>query len=685
MIMAIPVVIVVFTGLYARRYMKSVAHFMSGGRLAGRYLITVARGEMFAGAVVFVAYFEIVAKAGFTFTWWRLLEAPVIVVIAATGFVVWRFRETRAMTLAQFFEIRYSRNFRLFTGMLAVTAGVLNFGIIPAVGARFFISFLNLPATLDLGGMTVPTYVILMGVFLSVSLFITLSGGLITDMVTDCVEGIISQLFYLGIIAALIYLFSWSQVSEVLGNHPHGESLLNPFDSRSIEDFNLWFVLMQILLGVYGTMAWQNNSAYNSAALTPHESRMSGVLGRWREMGRTTVIALLAVGALTFLSHPDFALRAQGAIDQAASMTDPQTRQQMSVPIALAHLLPIGIKGALCAILLLGVFGGDSTHLHSWGGIFVQDVVMPLRKKPFTARQHIRVLRFSAIGVALFAFVFGCLFREMEYIMMWWKVTTGIYVGGAGAAIIGGLYWKKGTTAGAWSALIVGSLLSVGGILAQKLVPGFPLNGMQIAFFSALIAIGVYVVVSLITLREDYNMDRMLHRGAYAQIKEAVEAEVVRAKAARPKFWQRIMGIDENFTRGDKWIAGGLVAWTSFWAGVMGVGSIWNLLSPWSTETWSLYWLIAGVGVPILMTLITGIWFTWGGVSDIRALFRRLKAASVDERDDGSVVGGQNRDSAAVAAEENAEARRHEGRRGGKTEEKEPQNARSTRTQTPDP
>jgi SSS family solute:Na+ symporter len=650
MMMAIPAVIVLITGFYARRYMKSVAHFMSGGRLAGRYLITVARGEMFAGAVVFVAYFEIVAKAGFTFTWWRLLEAPVIVIIAATGFVVWRFRETRAMTLAQFFEVRYSRNFRLFTGVLAVVAGVLNFGIIPSVGARFFVSFLDLPVTLDIAGLVVPTYVLLMACFLSVSLFICLSGGLITDMVTDCVEGIISQLFYLGIIAALIYMFSWSQVTDVLTSRPAGESMLNPFDSRSIEDFNLWFVLMQILLGVYGTMAWQNNSAYNSAALTPHESRMSVVLGRWREMGRTTVIALLAVCALTFLSHPDFVAQAQGAVDQAAGLSDPQTRQQMSVPIALAHLLPIGIKGALCAILLLGVFGGDSTHLHSWGGIFVQDVLMPTRKKPLTPKQHIRALRFAAVGVATFAFIFGCLFREMEYIMMWWKVTTGIYVGGAGAAIIGGLYWKKGTTAGAWTALIAGSLLSVGGIFAQKYIPSFPLNGMQIAFFSAGIAIALYVIVSLLTLREDYNMDRMLHRGAYAQIKQAVEAEVVTAQAPKPKFWQRMIGLDENFTRGDKWIAGGLVGWTMSWAAVMVIGSIWNLISPWSDEVWSTYWLISGVVVPILMTVITGIWFTWGGVRDIRSLFRRLREAASDELDDGSVVGNQNRDSAVAEA-----------------------------------
>jgi SSS family solute:Na+ symporter len=652
LMMTIPVVVVVTTGLYAQRYMKSVAHFLSGGRLAGRYLLAVARGEMFAGAVVFVAYFEVVAKAGFTFTWWRQLEQPVIVIIAATGFVIWRFRETRAMTLAQFFEIRYSRNFRLFTGILAVIAGVLNFGIIPSVGARFFVSFLDLPVSLPVAGGTIPTYVVLMGAFLSVSLWVTLSGGLITNMVTDCVEGIISQVFYLAIIAALAMKFTWSQASTVLGDRPPGESLLNPFDSRSIEDFNLWYVLMQILLGVYGTMAWQNNSAYNSAALTPHESRMSGILGRWREMGRTTVIALLAVAAMTFLAHPDFAVQSQSAVEQASHLADGHVREQMSIPIALAHLLPVGIKGALCAILLLGVFGGDSTHLHSWGGIFVQDVILPMRRKAMSAKGHIRALRYSVTGVAVFAFIFGCVFHEMDYIMMWWKVTTGIYVGGAGAAIIGGLYWKKGTAAGAWTALLTGSLLSVGGIFAQKVFPGFPLNGMQISFFSALTAIGLYVVVSLLTCRQDFNMDRMLHRGAYRVIKDKAETVALPDQPARRvPFWERMIGLDANFTRGDKWIAGGLVGWTGFWAAVMVVGSIWNLVAPWPARVWSNYWMIAGVAVPIFMTLVTGIWFTWGGVKDIRSLFARLKNGTVNDRDDGTVVGGQNRDEVHLAPE----------------------------------
>jgi SSS family solute:Na+ symporter len=132
LMVALSVVLVLGFGAYTRRLMKSVADFVAGGRLAGPYLLAVARGEMQAGAVVFVAAFEVVTKSGFTLQWWGAISTPFVIVVAISGFVVYRFRETRALTLAQFFEMRYSRRFRLFAGGLAFFAGLANFGIIPA-------------------------------------------------------------------------------------------------------------------------------------------------------------------------------------------------------------------------------------------------------------------------------------------------------------------------------------------------------------------------------------------------------------------------------------------------------------------------------------------------------------------------------------------------------------------------
>ncbi len=641
---ALPLIIVLTIVLYAQRYMKSVADFMSSNRLAGPYLLAVARGELQAGAVVFVASFEIISHSGLSLGWWGWISGPIGILIAMSGFVIYRYRETRAMTLGQFFEIRYSKPFRVFAGALGFFAGIMNFGIIPAVGARFLVYILGFPPELHWGTWSIPTYIPLMGFFLCITLGLALSGGLLTVMIADCVEGIIAQLGYLVIIAAVLLTFSWKQMSEVLSNRPPHQSFLNPFDSMGLADFNPWYVLLTVCVGVYGTMAWQNASAYNSAAITPHASVMGGLLARWREMGKGAVITLLAIGGMTYLSHPDFAAQAQSVHSALNQIADPHMRTQMEIPIAVTELLPIGVKGILCALLLMGIFGGDSTHLHSWGGIFVQDVLVPLRKKPFTPKQHIRILRISIIGVALFAFLFGSLFRQTSYIGMWWTITTAVFVGGAGSVIIGGLYWKKGTTAGAWVALITGAVLSLTGILIRQFSDGhFPLNFLHMAAIVAVVSISLYIGVSLLTCKEDFNLDRMLHRGPYAAIKESV-GETIEQPQTRTSWWARLLGFSEHYTFSDKLVASGLLGWSIFFAIVFLVGTAWNLIAPWPLSWWATFWHIVGIGLPVLMAFITAIWFTWGGVRDIRRLFRSLAAQRVNALDDGTVVGHHNLD-----------------------------------------
>jgi SSS family solute:Na+ symporter len=296
----------------------------------------------------------------------------------------------------------------------------------------------------------------------------------------------------------------------------------------------------------------------------------------------------------------------------------------------------------------MGIFGGDSTHLHSWGGLFVQDVLVPLRKKPFEPKQHIRALRLSSAGVAVFAFLFGCFFRQTEYIFFWWTITQTIYIGGAGAAIIGGLYWKKGTTVGAWTALFTGSTLAVGGILARQVYgDAFPLNVVQVSFYATLLAIASYVLLSLLTNKEDFNLERMLHRGKYAVIREQV-GEMVKPSARRKVWLGRLIGFDENFTLGDKWISGSLLGWSVFWFVVFIIGTVWNLAVPWPLHAWSAFWHVTSIGLPICFAVITAIWFTWGGLRDMRALFRRLREQQVNHLDDGTVVGRQNLDEAAL-------------------------------------
>src|SRR5678815_4828352 len=121
-----PILLVFGFAVYTNRFVKSVADFLSGGRCAGRYLLANARGESDAGLSNTSAQFERILISGFVLSFWDKLFYPIILLFSISGFVIYRFRETRAMTLAQFLEIRYSRNFRLYMRTVAFISGILN-------------------------------------------------------------------------------------------------------------------------------------------------------------------------------------------------------------------------------------------------------------------------------------------------------------------------------------------------------------------------------------------------------------------------------------------------------------------------------------------------------------------------------------------------------------------------------
>src|SRR5690606_18353340 len=103
-----------------------------------------------------------------------------------------------------------------------------------------------------------------------------------------------------------------------------------------------------------------------------------------------------------------------------------------------------------------------------WGSILVQDVVLPFRRRPLTPRRHLRLLRLSIACVAAFSFGFSLLISQTQYVAMFLTLTGAIFMAGAGAAIIGGLYWPRGTTAGAWAAMITGAAVAAAGTIIKQ-------------------------------------------------------------------------------------------------------------------------------------------------------------------------------------------------------------------------
>ena len=625
--------LVVTTGLawHTRCYMRSVADFLAANRCAGRYLLTVSQGVTSVGLITAIGFFQLYYEAGFTAVWWSIISLPVTTIIYLSGWVLYRYRQTRVLTLSQFFEIRYSRNFRVFMGILAWVSGVINFGIFPAVACRFFINFCGLPAQFDLFGLSISTYPNLLFFLILAALYFTFVGGQITIMVTDFIQGLFMNIALLLILVFVFVSFQWGQVTEALLQAPEGASMLHPFQAGQHENFGPWFFVMLLAISFYTQNSWQGSQGYNCASSTPHEAKMGSVLSIWRVQGQNLLYVVVAVAVFTIMRHPAFSHIAAQANGVLNAIENTEVKNQMTIPVVLGRFLPRGLLGIFCATMVAAFISTHNTYLHSWGSIFIQDVVMPFRKTPFSPKRHLFLLRISICGVAMIIFLFSLLFRQSDRIILFLMLTGAVYLGGAGSAVIGGLYWKKGTTTAAWFAIFTGSILSVSGIIARQFNPVFFLNGIEITFFASCTSAVVYVVTSLLFPHKNFNLEEMLHRGKYARVEDVVDAK------QKPSSILHRLGITSEFNRRDKAIYLSTIIWAIFWVVIFVIITTYHFIFGTSTEFWMKFWRIY-IWFIMFVSIVATIWLAAGGIIDLKKMFVRLKALKRDDTDDGYVL-----------------------------------------------
>jgi len=680
LIVAIALGCMIYSVSMTKGLMKSVTDFLSAGRTAGRYVLSVSSGVAGLGAISIVMFLEMGYVAGFSLSWWGLSQGIIILAITMSGWVIYRFRSTRCLTLAQFFEKRYSRNFRIFAGIVAFAAGIINFGIFPAVGAQFFINYCGLPESF----MGIPMYPLVMFVLLSIALYFVYTGGQIAVIIADFFQGIFVTIVLFIATMYLFFTIGWEQVSESLEQTPiklareevqglqqessfqmlpqtekdtkiaginekyENSSRINPFKTSQVEDFNFWYYLIGIIGIMYGTLGWQGAQGYNSSAKSAHEAKMGSVLAGFRGLPQGLFMFLVPVLVYVLMNHPDYQAVADAVNSSLDKISTDTLRTQLRAPFLLSEILPVGLLGAFAALMLAAFISTHDTYLHSWGSIFIQDVIMPFRGKPFDKETHLRVLRYSIFGVAVFIFLFSLLFSQNQKIALYFALTAAIFSGGCGAVIIGGLYWERGTTAAAWTAMIIGAFIGVGGTLVKQVSVDWLSDVTSLAMIKTILlylrdingqeywGIGMasssisYIFVSLVGNRSSIDMDKLLNRGRYS-IKG--EMAVVNKE---PELGWKIFGMGAEFTKSDKLIYILNYVWTGMWTLIFIIGTVYNLSNPVSDSSWMKYWEYY-IYLNMVASIIIIVWFTVGGISDLKHMISSLQSDRRDHGDDGWV------------------------------------------------
>ena len=766
LILLLPVTFVMGMGFYTRRFVRGVTDFLSAGRLCSRYVICMGDVANSISIIALVTYVEIHYKTGFSVGFWSSILAPLGILLSLTGFCTYRFRATRAMSLGQFLEMRYSRGLRIYGASLRSAAEMIANMIMPSIAARFFMQLLDLPTVFHVCGVEISTYVALMLFFLSLAVTLICCGGTLALVVADTVQATILFPLLVCFIVFVLWKFSVArEIMPVMADRVAGESFINPFDIGKLRDFNLFtMVVVPAYWMVMNRASWFGNG-YTTAAKSPHEQKMAGVLGAWRGAVVAMFYLVVACALITFLNHVDFAEDAaavrrglasrvaadvlqgdpaalaavKGAIEQVPSIrheigVDPPLSQtanpdtaflapihealladargargvsanlqpfnlqhstvdggsaaidaegvandrfqqirtlfhQQSLSATMRHLLPPGLFGAFALLLFLAMLSSDDTRIYSAALTIAQDVVMPLRKKPFTPRGHIRMIRLVSVGVGAFFLLGSYYMKQLDYIQMFTTLAVSIWTSGAGPVMVLGLYTRFGTAAGAWTALLTSTVATTAFVFVQRswadlvypalakagLVEALdrilraasspfapyiqwkmdavkcPVNTIEFSFFLALATLFLYVVVSKLTCHKPFDLDAMLHKDSSASDCNRPQSKSI---------FRRLVGITPDYTRGDRAIAWGVFFYSvvfSFGLCFLAV-AVWNAFAPWPVRWWSRYFVFMQFVVPAIVASVSTVWFGVGGVIGLRQLFRDLAArTAIDETDDGRV------------------------------------------------
>ena len=505
--------------LWCKKYLKSVADFLVAGRKVGKFLGTTT-GEIAAGigVIALLATMQAAYTGGLAYWYLAIGGGGISLAIAISGWGVYRLRESRVLTINELLQKRYkSKNLRVFCGVICFISGIINSGIFPIVGGRFFVYFCGLPLEMHLLGITIPTTYFVTAILVLVALVFCFIGGQVSVIITDFIQGIIVMVMFIVVAITTYRVVQWEHISKAYISQPNAIDLISPFGAADKNPFNIWFVLLGIVIYFYRIICWAPGQQHRQSATDAEEARKMYLLNFLR-MG-------MGWGLLFFVPAACFAvMHLDGFSDLAASIqTNVNTieneavRSQYIVPIFISKVLPIGAMGFLVAAMLSAFISTNDSLFLCWSGILVQDIILPLKKKPFTPKQHMWALRFGTLLVALLIYLVSIAYKQTDYLYMFMESSGSIYYAGAGAIILGALYWRRATAAGAWAAMIVGSTLGTAGLLMKMYHPQFrifslELHGYHYALFACLSALTSYILVSLCTPDPEFDLEGLLHR-----------------------------------------------------------------------------------------------------------------------------------------------------------------------------
>ena len=408
-------------GLSAYTRIKSSTDYFMGGRRFGKVFMSFfafGAGTHTDQAVGVASKTYTSGLSAIWYQWLWLFCTPFYWLIAPL------LRRLRALTMAQFFEVRYGVGMAVFYSIVAflnnaVTVGTMLRGAGEIIGA---ITDNQVGLGWSVGIMTV--------------LFVTygVAGGLVAAVITDLIQGILTV-----VLSFILLPFALHAVGGLTGLH---EKIADPnmFSLVSPGDITTFFVLMMVINGLFSIVAQPHVIQNCGAGRTEMDCRVGFCYGNF--IKRFCTVAWCLTGLCAVVLYPDLAPNTPRSPDQAFGLVAHDL---------LPAILP-GLLGVFIASMLAAVMSSCDAIMNSSAGLLTLNIYKPLVAKGKTF-DEVRVGRYSSvILVILGIYIAFALEDVVQGIEIMWKIT-----GMLGIAVWLGIFWRRATPAGAWTAALSAS------------------------------------------------------------------------------------------------------------------------------------------------------------------------------------------------------------------------------------
>ena len=462
-------------GIFTRNYVNGFSDFMVANRSVSLPLGVVTMLGTELGLITVMYNAQTGINGLFSSFHIGLAAFIVTLLIGLTGFVVVELRRLKVKSIPEYYNLRFGPRTRILGAVLLCLGGILNMGLFLKVGAIFIQSIFGIDSSSNL-------LTIIMLVLLILVLVYTISGGMLSVIVTDYIQYVVLSISFILCVFYSIKTLGWNNIFNSLefimkeNNVDYNiDSIYNPVDKMGGA-----YISWQVVLGFVSAVIWPTSITRVLSIKSTSLVKKQYLWSSFSFLIRFIIPCFLGICAFVYFNG--------NTGDQSLAL----------MPKFLAEILPVGILGIVVAGMLAAFMSTHDSYLLCWSTIITNDIIEPLYRRKISSDFKIFLTRIIIIILGIYIFYWGMFYEGSDAIWDYLGITGAIYFTGAISVVVLGLYWEKASSTGAVLSLL-GGLSSIVGLEPVRNFIGLSIdNPAVIGIISLIFSISLMIIGSII-------------------------------------------------------------------------------------------------------------------------------------------------------------------------------------------